>query len=396
MKIAYLGYWPASEVLTQAVILPRLKILSELPAVSSVVFFSIERAPAPVTPVHIPNVTHIPLHSKPGKNLLLTKLSDFVDLPVQISGYLKESGIDLLICNSPLAGAIGYLVHRRITVPFMVECYEPHADYMLESGVWKFWDVRFLILKFFEKKQKRFADKLLTVSHHYSEKLRREGVPKEKIKLLPNTVALNDFAFDQDQRRAKRNELSIASTDVVGIYAGKFKDIYYYSEAFDLFAEAFRFFGSSFYLIILSSYDQDDIRKNLTKRGVPADRFFVGQVPHGNVPAYLSSADFAFSTIKPAPCRLYCCPVKDGEYWANGLPVLLEPGIGDDSDIIQKEGGGVQLDMTHPVEAFTKLREFLKQGREGTAIPIQALAYKYRRMDLIKEVYTGIIRHRPE
>lgn len=330
MKVAYLGYWPAADALTQAIIIPRLKILSEFPHVSSVIFFSIERTSVPPGPVNIPKVNHIPLSSIQRKNVLLTKLSDFVDMPAQVSGYLKESRVDLLICNSPLAGAIGYLVHRRIAVPLIVECYEPHADYMLESGVWKFWDVRYLVLRFFERKQKRSAIKLLTVSHHYAERLRREGVPAEKILFMPNTVSLPDFLFDQHRRRVKRSELRISLNDVTGIYVGKFKDIYYYREAFELFAAAFRFFGSSFYLIILSSHDHDDIRDNLLRRGVPADRVFIAQVPHADVPAYLSAADFAFSTIKPAPCRKYCCPVKDGEYWANGLPVLLEPGIGED------------------------------------------------------------------
>lgn len=392
MKVAYLGYWPAADVLTQAVIIPRLKILSEFPHVSSVVFFSIERTSAPPRSVNIPKVSHRPLYSTPRKNVLLTKLSDFVDMPGQVSEYLKGSGVDLLICNSPLAGAIGYLVHRRIDVPFAVECYEPHADYMLESGVWKFWDARFLILKYFERKQKRSAVKLLTVSRQYSEKLRQEGVPAEKIMFMPNTVSLPDFLFDQHRRQVKRSELKISTDDVVGIYVGKFKDIYYYHEAFELFAAAFRSFGRSFYLIILSSHDHDDIRENLLQRGVPSDRVFIHQAPHAEVPAYLSAADFAFSTIKPAPCRKYCCPVKDGEYWANGLPVLLEPGIGDDSDIIEREGGGIVLDMAHPEEAFAKLRELLKQGREKLATPIQALAFKYRRMELIRAAYDLVLR----
>ena len=55
-----------------------------------------------------------------------------------------------------------------------------------------------------------------------------------------------------------------------------------------------------------------------------------------------------FVIIKPAPCRLSCSAIKIGEYWANGLPVLLTPSVGDDSAIIAAENGGTVFDLSQP------------------------------------------------
>ena len=42
--------------------------------------------------------------------------------------------------------------------------------------------------------------------------------------------------------------------------------------------------------------------------------------------------------VKPVPTKRYCTPVKDGEYWALGLPVIITEGISDDSGIIRENG----------------------------------------------------------
>jgi hypothetical protein len=106
---------------------------------------------------------------------------------------------------------------------------------------------------------------------------------------------------------------------------------------------------------------------------------------------YLSAADFAFATIKSTPIRLYCCPVKNGEYWASGLPILLEDGIGDDSDIIKSEGGGIILNKARAIDSFKKMKDYLLVGREKLAMQIQPIAISYRRLDLITSYYRDII-----
>jgi hypothetical protein len=168
---------------------------------------------------------------------------------------------------------------------------------------------------------------------------------------------------------------------------GKFGSIYYDKEAFDLYRHAFDFFGDSFRLIILSGDNHAEIISKLQAAQIDLRKVTVRKVPHHEVCEYLSAADFAFSTIKPVPSRLYCSPIKNGEYWANGLPILIERGIGDDSLIIETEGGGVILETDHIKKSFQQLRELLTTGREALAGSISVIAHKHRRMQIVRDTY---------
>lgn len=389
MKILYVSYWGVNDGLSASTVLPHLKILGEFPEVESIVYCSIERNDGDVTPVQIPKVMHVPLRSKTLGNVFATKINDFVKFPMAVARLCAQHKVDLMICRSPMAGAIGYLATWRWKVPFVVESFEPHGISMVESGVWSFADPRYWIEAFFENRQKQRAKAIVTVSNHYREKLIDEGLTPENVFCVPCCVSLADFSFNASKREKIRLELQIAAATRVGIYVGKFGGIYYEKESFDLYRQAFNYF-TDFHLIILTADDHETVAQGLRSRNIDLSKVTIRKAPHLEVGHYLSASDFAFCTIKPVPSRLYCSPIKNGEYWANGLPVLVENGIGDDSEIISNEGGGVIIDMSSPYHAFSRLEDMLKLGRVPLTIEISGLAKRHRSMDLVKASYREI------
>lgn len=394
MKILYLGYWPSGDGLTQSVIVPRLEMLSRFQKVKEIVFCSVERGDSEPLTVTIPKVTQLFFRSEQKSNVFFTKLSDFREWYLMMKDCIRQKEISLLVCNSPLAGIIGYYLNMKMKVPYVVECFEPHATYMLEAGAWRFWDPRYLALTFYEWRQRKTAFKLATVSPAYSAKLLMEGVPSSKIVMVPNCIALEKFEFKPERRSAKRSELGIDEKDLAGIYVGKFGDIYYDEEAFDLFAEAFHFFGEKFWLVILTPASPNVIFQKMKRRNISEKHIVVAHVSRESVPGFLSASDFAFSTIRPSPSRVYCCPIKNGEYWANGLPILLEDGIGEDSAIIRKEGGGVILAQGESAAAFARLSELMKKGRAEYAMAVSSIAVRHRRMEFLSDYYRDLIDQR--
>lgn len=392
VSILYVGYWSMREPLTHSVIIPRLKLLSAKAEVERILFISIEREEAVAEFDPIEKVKWIPMRSQNKRNVFLTKLSDFTDLPALIKKTLLKENINLVLANSPLAGGACYLAMRKTNIPLIVECFEPHADSMIESGVWTKMDLRYWILKFFEKKQQKTAWKLQVVSENYKRKLLRDGIDNQKIEMVANCLDIDRFRFSSTERQKRRQQLGWQDTDVVGIYVGKFGGIYYDEDAFDLFARAFHYFTDRFRLLILTPDSIDNVEQELRKRNIPDSSFLVKCVPHGEVAKYLSIADFAFATIKPTPIRLYCCPVKDGEYWANGLPILLEDGIGDDSGIIKSEGGGVILDLAQPEKAFLTLKEMLISERTALLEKVVPIAVRYRSLKLMEAYYNRVLK----
>ena len=76
---------------------------------------------------------------------------------------------------------------------------------------------------------------------------------------------------------------------------------------------------------------------------LPQDTIVKKFVPHHQVPAYLSLGTFGFCPVKPLPSKEFCTPIKNGEYWAMGLPVVITKNISNDSEIIEKNNAGYVL-----------------------------------------------------
>ncbi len=192
-------------------------------------------------------------------------------------------------------------------------------------------------------------------------------------------------------RRAVRKQLAIPDSALVGIYCGKFGDIYYKEKAFEILLRAQQFFGENFRLVILTPQDKDTIRQQLIEASFEVSKMYIDLVSHHKVPQYLSAADFAFSMVRPSHVRKYCSPIKTGEYWANGLPVLSAHDIGDDSKIIDESNGGSLFrdDLSDLEGAFEKIQGIV--GRIRPDPGIVDLAIKYRNFKDLPALYNRIL-----
>ncbi len=399
MNILFIGYWGMNEGLTAATIFPHLEILSGLSNVNKIVFCSIERNYTESITDRIVNdkVQHIPLISRNIRLSVINKFSDFVSFRNRLLKVVDESNIHMIICRGAPAGALGYLLHKRTQLPFYVESFEPHGDYMLESGVWNRYDPKYILEAYWEEKQKTYAKGLMPVARNYKEKLVLEGVDEGKIDVIPCCVPVEKFEYSEGDRLTIRQKLGIGD-EVTAVYAGKFGGIYYSEEAFQVFKATFDYFGNDFRLIILTPDDQSRVKDRLNSLDVNASNSFVDSVPHDEVPAYLSAADFAFALYKPSISKKYLSPIKNGEYWANGLPVILTVGIGDDSRIISAEGGGAtfSLEPNTLKEALVSIEAMIKSyPRAELSERIRQIAFRHRSFDIAREVYEKVYGTQP-
>lgn len=61
---------------------------------------------------------------------------------------------DFILAQGALAGVLSYLVWQKTKLPFYVESFESHADYIRESGMWRDYDPRYLFQRHWENRQK--------------------------------------------------------------------------------------------------------------------------------------------------------------------------------------------------------------------------------------------------
>ena len=395
MNILFLGYWNLEDPLTVSTIFPHLQILRKLDKIGRIIFSNIQREPINeerVKEFQKAGIIYRPLFSKNWPNNLINKISDFILFPKIIRRHIKENHIQLIIARGAPAGALAYLVWKKTKTPFIVESFEPHAEYMLKAGIWSKLDPRYIAQKYWDIQQKRVAKHLITVSKSYKNALISEKVPSNKVSVAPCAVDFSLFNLNPHYREKIRGKLKFGENAIIGVYTGKFGGLYYDIEAFEMFKRAFDFFGESFALIILSSNEKSFLKKRLKDFQIPEHKVFIGFVEHAKVPNFLNAADFAFAPIKKLSVSAYQSPVKIGEYWACGLPVILTCGIGDESEVLESEMGGalirdyVEKDL---IRAFRLIKEIINEPFYKERIT--KLAAKYRSIDGLKEIYYKLL-----
>lgn len=398
MTIFYLTYWSINDGLSVSTAHPNLRILADLDKVSKIYYFSIERSEAPqFKPIalDIPKVEHIPIFSTNYTLRLLTKFADVRHIQKTLAQKAKTLRPDLIIARGAITGIFAYKLHRQTRIPYLVESFEPHADYMQQSGVWHKYGLSYQIEAYYERKIKQTAQHLVTVSHNYYKELAdKENISKDRLSMVACCVQLDTFQFSEGLRQDFRTRIQARKDEYVGIYVGKFGSIYYDEEAFWLFKQLYDRLQGNFRLVLLSPTPIHELQAKLQKVNFPLAQTYITCALHTDVPGYLSAADIALSPIRPADCRRFCSPIKNGEYWACGLPILSPEGIGDDSDIIHKNPiAGAIFDLAQPdtiPKATQHLLDILAnpQHREQ----IRQIAIQHRHFDTQKAVYQQIIR----
>lgn len=397
MRILYLSYWNVEDPLTSSTVFPHLEVLQSLDFVSKIVFVNTERGNGVFEPgFALPKIVHYPLYSRNYRPNLLNKIADFVRFPEQISRLVLRCEIDMIIARGAPAGALAYLSYRRTGKPFIVESFEPHASYMLESGVWNRFDPRYIFQQHWESKQKRYARGLMPVADHYRNMLIQEGVDPKSVVTVPCMADERRFSFDAVTRSRMRQQLQVTETTVVGIYAGRFGGLYLEDECFDLYEGAFRYFPD-FFLVILTPPDRHEwVVQHLSRRNIPADKYLVRFVPHNTVNDYLCMSDFAFATYKPGRWKRNLSPVKVGEYWRCGLPVVLTCGIGDEASMIEQASAGVLFDpgdMNSDNLSALYQRIERQLGETGTRDRIKSFVHRLRDPSKVVDAYKLLLRN---
>lgn len=391
MKILFIGYWGANEGLSVATINPHLRILSQFSKIEKIIYTSIERSQEKPCTLNIPKVTHLPFYSGDS---VYDKIKDYTQLPRKLVALCKKHQIDLIICRGAPAGALGYLVWKKHEIPFCVESFEPHADYMRESGIWHFLSPHYMLSRYWEEQQKKHACLLMPVAKKYQQQLLKEGVSAKRIKTVPCTVDTERFRFDAEKRKQLRQELGIGNDTVVGIYVGKYGGIYMDERSFNLYREAFRYWQKFFLIILSPRIHHIHIHRRVAEFALPKDKVVIKEAKHRDVPGYLSVSDLAFATYVPGRFKAFLSPIKVGEYWANGLPIILTEGVGDAAAIIDGEKIGTIITKKNCgsfAESYKTIQRLIDDKNHRSRI--QTLAQKYRARIIVKRAYEYLIQY---
>lgn len=306
---------------------------------------------------------------------------------------IQKNNISIIHAFCTPAGSLGYILSKLTGTRLLIDSYEPHAEAMVENGTWRRNSLAFRILFFLEKKLTKKADHLIATTGEMMDYAKRKfGINPRSFFVKPACVNMDQF-YPRAKDTALLKELNLESK-LVAVYAGKLGGIYLKEEVFDFIKTCYDFWGDRFRFLFLSRTTKEEINTETKRAGIPSEVIINRFVFHEEIPRYMSLGDFALNPVKPVPTKRYCTPIKDGEYWAMGLPVAISPNISDDSDIIEKEKIGVVLDFRDRIgrnEAVKRIGHLLDVARKDElSNRIQKVAEKYRSFEIAKRIYAEV------
>ncbi len=310
---------------------------------------------------------------------------------IQLSQIIKDNKIDVIHSWCTPAGSLGYLLSIMTKTPLVIDSYEPHAEAMVENGTWKKGSAKFKILFFFEKKLTHSAKVIISATKGMKEyAVSRYGCEIGNFLVKPACVNLNIFNLSAIKNEKLLNELGL-NNKIVCVYAGKFGGIYLTKEVFDFLKVAQDKWGDKFSVLFLTNHNQDELLLWSRQSGFDEQKMICKFVSHSEVIDYLALGSFAITPVKPIPTKKFCSPIKDGEYWGLGLPVVITKDISDDSALIEKYNAGSVLNMLNKEEykkAIIKIDTLI--STPGTRERINQLAQEYRSFEIAELVYKRV------
>lgn len=268
----------------------------------------------------------------------------------------------VLQCHGPLATEVGLELRRHQPVKVINYAlglmYAEHlqnrlhlVDNALPDGV----DPETRRLFEMERRVAQEADAVISISDAMTRYLVDSfQVSPDRITTIPCCVDTARFPRDAGQRELMRRELGVADRFVLA-YCGGLHWWQKPDEGIQVFKALKAKEPSAHYLGLVT--DREKLLALLYRAGVAPEDATVLTVPHEEVPDYLSAADLGLLLRADSVASIVSSPVKFGEYLAAGLPVILNKGIGDYSEMAARYGVGVALE--HGQEADSELGPLL-------------------------------------
>lgn len=291
-------------------------------------------------------------------------------------------------------GVPGLLLSALSGRRLILDSFEPHAEVMSETGTWKRSGMKFKVFFRLEKVMaQRAAVHIMCTGDMQSYAASRYGVNIRDRHVKPACVDLDLFGLSKRKKPELLEELGL-NGKIVGVYAGKFGGLYLEEEVFDLCRAAYEHWGDRFRLLLLSREPAERIRAWSQKAGLPPATIVQRFVPHDRVADYMGLGDFGLSPYAPVASRKHAAPIKNAEYWALGLPVIITKDIADDSDLISRSNAGYVL-ATLEKEEYVKSIRYMddllsKNTLEEIYRHIRPLAEDLRNFTVAGAVYASI------
>lgn len=279
-----------------------------------------------------------PLRYHNGRFLLLKKMYDFMIAAKEVFLIRLQGKPSYIISFANVSAAIGIVLSKLFRTKHLIYSYEPHADFLVDFGIWKKSGIRYRIMSKLEHFAGMKSDVILTGTMAMKEELERRN-SRAKIYRAPSGVDENIFRRSENARQEIRRNLNIEKRKVI-IYVGKFGGIYYDREIIAFF-KGLLDLDPDYFFLILSPSEHAVINNHFHFFGIDDSHFYITRAFSAEeVARWNSAADVGLNAIPPLPNQKFRSPVKVGEYLLCGLPYITCKGVSEDAEYATQYGVG--------------------------------------------------------
>ncbi len=386
-KILFITQWQYNDALIQTYTLPYIRIVQNITGCYTYLIATTKKTSS----IKISKRQNVVLIELPvSKSFLLLRW--FFNI-IAIRRIVRRKKISVLHTMCTPAGSIGALLkilNRKLML--ILDSVEPHAESMVEGGQWKKGNMKFRLLFYMEKKQVKVADKLIMAAEGMDRYIfKKYGIVVTDFQIKPACVDLNLFSGSVIKDKQLLAQYNLTDK-ITCLYAGKLGGFYLDDELFAFVKQCENYWGiTKFRFLMLSGEDGAYVNKQRIKHEIDDDTLIKLFVPHKDVPKYMGMADFAVSPFKLLPSKRYSTPIKNGEYMALGLPIVITPNISTDSDIIAQNYAGAIIETLNEVGYLNAIKRIesllINNSRQEIYNRIRPLAEKYRNFTIAEEAY---------
>jgi glycosyltransferase involved in cell wall biosynthesis len=260
---------------------------------------------------------------------------------------IKRYHLQAVHARSHVAVAMGIMLKRLLGTKLIFDIRGLAAEEHADAGNWQRDGMAYKVTNAGEKAGVNNADANVVVTPKMREVLFGDQMPLDGqegrpfVQLIPGCADVTRIVAQGERRNEMRAQLGLEDKTVL-VYVGKIGSWYMHSEMADFFAIAKEEIPNLHFLVLTQS-DHELMKAEFERHGIKSQDYTLAASPAHEVGAYLAAADFAIYFIIPLPSKKSAFPVKLGEYWAAGLPVVCNPGVGNADEILADYQAGLSV-----------------------------------------------------
>lgn len=337
----------------------------------------------------------------------LDKFRDLWHIWQQAVDIYNKTPYQIVHCRSYVAGYVGTWAKKRFGIKLLFDMRGFWVDERVEGGIWdmnkRFYKIAYRFAKSAEAHLIRQSDAIVCLTDAAKREIENWAAYKKKpvyIEVIPCSA---DFAHflptNAEKKREARILLGINEAkkhlheaglrdSLVLCYVGSLGTWYMLDEMLALFAHIKRIYTDARFLFL--THDTVVLSEKISKYDIPPDALIIRSAQRAEMPLLLCAADILVSFIKPSYAKKASSPVKMGEALAVGIPLIVNNGVGDVAEVVQKMQCGVVIDIAQIPKIYDKVLIQIPQLLEMNATDIRKNAEAYYLLDNAIDKYVNL------